>query len=127
MTSPTPITTTRKVELSFTLPSVRLDLLAKTLKEKSAVLLTNIYSPISNGVSSSSSGASSRARRLRLPRMNGRNFKFDKGFMRKALPIVLGLVVIVGVISIVRSLPDAQSRPVTETKQTAKFKFCCNS
>lgn len=113
------IATTKKVELSLTLPSIRLNLLARILKEKAIVLLSNIYSPISNTVDSATASASSRARRIRFPQMGDRKFKFDKSFFKKAVPVVLGIIVIVGVISIVRSLPDAQSRPVTSTSQPA--------
>lgn len=118
MTAPTPITTSKKVELSFSLPSINLEALIKRITNVASILFSNIYSPISNNISN----ASSRARRLKFPRINKEGFKFDKSNLKKLLPIVAGVVVLVAIISIVRSLPDAQSRPVNDSgKQTANL------
>jgi len=119
MTTPTPITTTKKVELSFTLPAINFEAFIQRTVERAAVLFSNIYNPISSSVSNASSQASSRAKRLRFPKMNNGGFDFKKINFKKVLPVLAGVIVLAAIISIVRSLPDAQSRPTTDESKKA--------
>lgn len=108
MTTQDQITTSKKVELSFTLPTINFG----AIKSKVTVLLADIYRPVSNIASDKS------ARAARLGKINFSNlknkFKFDKKNLKFILPVVIGVIVLGGIISVVRSLPNAESRPVDD-------------
>jgi hypothetical protein len=76
MTTPTPIATTKKVELSLTLPAINFEAFMQRAAERATLLFSNIYNPISSSVNNASTQASSRARRLKFPKMNNGGFDF---------------------------------------------------
>lgn len=97
---------------AITIPSVSFERVFATI----GVLFNNIYSPVSNGFSSVSDNSSPRARRAKFGGMGNMKFNVKKKYFKIILPIVLLVIVVVGVGNIVRTLPDAQSRPITTTK-----------
>ncbi len=115
MMTQTPLATSKKVALTITLPSINLSV----LKNKGVIFLSNIYRPLSGNFSKATSQVSSRARRLKMPSLKDK-FNFDKKIMKFVFPAILGVVVIAGIITIVRSLPDAQSRPVNESSKLSE-------
>ena len=117
MTQHTTLATTKKVAVTITLPTVNLQALFKKSKDLFFQLFSSIYNPMSSGINQVSQETSSRARRLKFPRMQGNNFKFDKKYLKIILPIIIGVVVIAALISLVRSLPDAKSKPADSSSQ----------
>lgn len=111
MSANSTITTSKKVAVTITLPSVNLPVLSRKIKHFLYDLFSSIYNPMSSGISQSSEEVSSRAKRLKFPGMHRGNFKFDKKYFKVILPVIIGIVVIAAIISLVRSLPDAQSKP----------------
>ena len=107
------ITSSKKVAVTITLPSINVSAIIQKSKNKFLELFSNIYNPLSSGFSQASEGASSRARRMKFPKMNKLNF--NKKHIKILLPIILGIIVIASIISLARSLPDAQSKPVDST------------
>lgn len=119
MFTQTSIATSRKVALTITLPTLDFGVLMQVIKESASTLLTDVYNPLSSRITTATSETSSRARRLKFPRMNRGGFKFNKNSLKILLPLVAGVIVIAAIVSIIRSLPDAQSRPVTvDTNKT---------
>ncbi len=118
MSQHTTLATTKKVEVTLTLPSVNFEALLSKIKNISFQLFSSIYNPMSSGINKASEGAS-RAQRMKFPRMSGNKFKFDKKYLKVILPVIAGLVVVASIISLVRSLPDAQSRPADSSQVTA--------
>ena len=112
MPTQTSISSSKKVEVTITLPSVNLSVLINRAKLLASTILSSVYNPISSNISKASMGASTRARRMRLPRMGG--FNFDKSKIKFIFPIVIGIIVIAALVTIVRSLPDAKSRPAEQ-------------
>lgn len=119
ITTQTPIATSKKVAITITLPSVNFDALLKNFKDLSFRLFSSIYNPMSSGLSQASEEASSRAKRMSFPRLQRNKFHFNKKYIKIILPILIGVVVIAAIVSIVRSLPDAQSRPVDNSTKVA--------
>ncbi len=117
ITTEAPIATSRKI--TITLPSVNVGILIKKISTEAKILFSNIYSPINNGISHAGSGTTSRARRMRFPKMGNMNFKFNKKNAKVAGILIAAVIVIAAVISIAKSLPDAQSRPVTGSSNDA--------
>jgi hypothetical protein len=113
MTTQDNIASSKKVELTFTLPSINV----KALSTKISTLLSNIYRPISNSSSKASATFSSRTRGFKLPNLKDK-FNFNKDKMKFVFPAVVGIVAVVAFVSIVRSLPDAQSRPVVDSQNS---------
>ena len=111
MITQTPLTTSKKVALTITLPTINFAALFEKAKK---LFFSNIYNPISNAASHSSSETISRSRRLRFPKGK---FSFNKNKLKVVLPIVFGIIVIAAIVNIVKSLPDAQSRPVDSSTQ----------
>ncbi len=107
------IATSKKVELTITLPNFNFEEALKKLKSRLAALFSNIYTPISNGVSNASDAASSRAQRVGLPKM--RKMKFNKKHLKIIFPVVIGIIVLGVLVSLIRSLPDAKSQPATSS------------
>lgn len=111
------IATSKKVEVTITLPSFNLSEAVRQLKNKALVLFSNIYTPINRGVASASDSATVRAKRMGMPNM--RNMKFQKKYIKIIFPIVIGIVVLWVLVSLIRSLPDAKSQPQSTTEITA--------
>lgn len=109
MTTQDQITTSKKVELSFTLPAINFGAIAS----KAIILLADIYRPILN-VASDKSSRAARIGKINFSNLKGK-FKFNKKSLKFILPVVIGLVILGGIISVVRSLPNAESRPVDNT------------
>lgn len=116
MITQTPITTSKKVALTVTLPTVNIEALVFRAKTFFLTLFSSIYNPVSGNVSRAALGATSRAKRLKMPNMKER-FHFDKKHIKLAFPVLIGIIIIVGIVFLVRSLPDAQSRPASESSQ----------
>jgi len=111
MSQHTTLATTKKVAVTITLPSVNVEALLKRIKEYSIQFFSSIYNPMNSGISQASEGASSRARRLKFPKMEKNNFQFNKKYLKIIIPVIVGFVVLAAIVSLVGSLPDAQSRP----------------
>lgn len=116
MITQTPITTSKKVALTLTLPTVNIEALVLRAKTLSTTLFSSIYNPVSGNVSRAALGATSRAKRLKMPNIKGR-FHFNKKNIKLVFPVFIGIIIIVGIVFLVRSLPDAQSRPASESSQ----------
>lgn len=114
MTTQQQIATSKKVALTFTLPAINFGALAS----KAASFLSNIYRPLSAGTIQAAEKVTTRAKRFKMPSFNLKD-KFNKRNMKFILPVVLGLIVIAAIVSFVRSLPDAQSRPVDSTQSVS--------
>ena len=119
MSQHTTLATTQKVAVTITLPSVNFEALLERIKKFSFKLFSSIYNPMSSGISKASEEASSRAQRMKFPRMERNKFKFDKKYLKVILPVIVGVVVIASIVSLVRSLPDAQSKPADSNQVTA--------
>ncbi len=115
MTTQNQITASKKVALTLTLPTINFSALAV----KTKVLLSNIYRPLSQNASKTVSEASSKARSFKLPNLKDK-FKFNKRSIKFIFPAVIGIVIIISIVSIVRSFPDAQSRPVNDSKDVSQ-------
>lgn len=109
------IATSRKVALTITLPSINFSALLKKAGVTFSELFSSVYTPISNGFSNASEVTSSRARRMKFPRM--RKVGFDKKYLKFIIPVVLGILVIAAIGSLAKSLPDAKSKPVNSNSQ----------
>jgi hypothetical protein len=118
MSQHTTLATTKKVAVTITLPSVNFEALLKKIKEFSVQLFSSIYNPMSSGIGKASEEATSRAQRLKFPKMEKNKFKFDKKYLKVIIPVILVLIVMSAIVSLVRSLPDAQSKP-TSTNQVS--------
>lgn len=114
LVSPT-FATSRKILVTITLPSINVGLAVTTLRKSITELLSTIYNPINNSISQATEGATSRAKRVEFPRMKKNNFHFNKKYLKIILPIFFGAIVIAAIFSLIRSLPDAQSRPVADS------------
>ena len=119
MITPTPIATSKKVALTIILPAVNFNALVSKTKKLTRTLFSNIYNPLSGNFSRATTETTSRARRLRIPRMlNFKDgFKLNKNGIKMLVPFIVGVVILIVIVSLVRSLPDAKSRPVTDSKQ----------
>lgn len=119
MSQHTTLATTKKVAVTITLPSVNFEALLERIKKFSFKLFSSIYNPMSSGISKASEEAASRAQRMKFPRMERNKFKFDKKYLKVILPVIVGVVVIASIVSLVRSLPDAQSKPADSNQVAA--------
>src|SRR5579862_9876336 len=93
------ITTSKKVAVTFTLPSLNTALLLKKVKKQYSQLLSSIFGNTNSF--SNSDGVPSRARRVRMPRMGKMNFNFNKKYFKILFPVIIVLVVIIGIVSLV--------------------------
>lgn len=114
MTTQDEITASKKIALTFTLPTINISALAT----KTKILLSNIYRPLSQNATRTVGEASTRAKRFKLPNLKDK-FNFNKRNMKFIFPVVIGLIIVITVVSFVRSLPDAQSRPVETTQNVS--------
>ena len=105
------IATSKKVAFTITLPSINLSVLVKKISLIFAELYSSVYTPISNSFSNAGE-QSSRARRVKFPRM--KKIGFNKKYFKIIAPIVLGIIVLVAVISVAKSLPNAKSKPSSD-------------
>lgn len=115
MATQSAITSTKKLAFTITLPSVNFKLAISKLKKLTSSLLSNIYNPISSTPATSSD--TSRSRRAGFSRMPKMGFKFDKKYFKFLFPIIIVLVVFGVLVSIIRSLPDAKSKPLDSNSQ----------
>ena len=111
------LTTTKKVAVTITLPSVNVEQVIKRIRNLFSELFSNIYNPMNSAISQTAEGTSSRARRLKFPRMQKNNFHFNKKYLKIVIPVIFGILVIAAIASLVRSLPDAQSKPASDATQ----------
>lgn len=108
------IATTKKVEVTISLPSLNFDEAFKRFKSMASTLFSNIYTPINNSVSNAAEAATSRSRRIGFQKMG--KMKFQKKYFKFIFPVVIGIVVLGVLVSLIRSLPDAKSQPANTTE-----------
>lgn len=108
------ITTSKKV--TITLPSLNISVLSQKITSYLSSLFSSIYTPLSKNISNASGETASRARRMRMPKMN--QFKFDKKSLKIIVPVILGIIVIAAIVNVVRSLPNAKSSEQTVAPAT---------
>jgi hypothetical protein len=122
MPNNTTLAGSRKVALTFTLPSIHFDFLLGRVKDFFTQLFASVYNPINNTFSQRSEvmDNGSSISRSRFPRIKRGGFHFNKKYFKIIFPIIIGIVVLAALASLIRSLPDAQSKPVdTSTNITA--------
>jgi hypothetical protein len=118
MSTNTTLAGSRKVALTVTLPSIHFDFLLKTIKGFFIELFSSVYNPISTNLSNRSENVSSSSHD-RFSRMKRPGFHFNKKYFKIILPIIIGVIVIAAIASLIKSLPDAQSKPADPTSTVA--------
>lgn len=114
------IATSKKVEITITFPKIDLQSSFSRLKKILNELFSNIYNPLQRSAENSSDAVSSRAKRAGFSpfrKMGG--FHFNKKYLKVMLPVVIGIVVLAVLVSLIRSLPDSQSKPSDSTQVAA--------
>jgi hypothetical protein len=111
----------RKVALTLELPTINFDFISGKVKDFFTNLFASVYNPINNTFSQRSEGIgeSSPISHSRFPRMKRGGFRFNKKYLKIILPVVIGVIVVAALASLIRSLPDAQSKPVDATTNIA--------
>lgn len=115
MNSNQTIATSRKVAVTVTLPSINFSALLRKTGVTFSELFSSVYTPINNGFSNAAEASSSRARRMKFPKMN--KFGFNKKYLKFIIPAVLAILVIAAIGNLAKSLPDAKSKPVSNDTQ----------
>lgn len=113
------ITTSKKVAVTITLPTLNINEVVKKIKKVTSEFFSNVYTPIGGSFAGSADAAHVRARRLKFPRIRRGSFSFNKKILKILLPIILGLIVIIAISGLIRSLPDAQNKPSDSSSAVA--------
>lgn len=103
------------VTVSLPHPAVVLSKILRAGKE----LFSTVYNPFRKAVTEAAITTTERTKKLSFPKFNfGKSFK-KKQLIKIALPVLLVVLVVGGIISIIRSLPDAKGEKVAGSN-TAK-------
>lgn len=81
-------------------------------------LFSTVYNPFRKAVTEASATTSEKTKKLSLPKFNFKKSFKKKQLMKIALPVLLVVFVVGGILSIIRSLPDAKGEKVTGTTTT---------
>jgi hypothetical protein len=119
MSTNSTITTQKKVEVTITLPTININQVLEKVKKLYSKLFSSVYTPINNGASGSSDIQTARSRRMKFPRMGRGGFRFEKKYFKFIIPVIIAIVLISAIIGIIRSLPDAQSKPADSSSLKA--------
>lgn len=106
-----------KSAVTFSFPGIDSISFLERLKKISFQLFSTVYGQTTEGLSGAASAFSSRAERTKFGKMRNINFFSVKKIIKIVLPLLIGVIVLAAVIKIVRSLPDAQSKPVDTSSQ----------
>lgn len=111
-----PTLTSKKVAVTLTLPTpqgiaVSIKEMISSLSTRVATLAYSVYNPLSKNVSSISENRKS-FQFPRLPKFSFNGFN-KKKMMKFGFPLLIGVLAIVGVVSLVKALPNAKGGSAT--------------